>query len=75
LLLDEMKNAPFDLVRQNMVCRNHFLFEGISNSLQRDGVGRPSVLRELLEQNDLHGNSKQQEQMIKDVAAIAFAGT
>jgi hypothetical protein len=70
-----MKNGPFDFVRQNMVCRNHFLFEGISNSLQRDGVGRPSVLRELLEQNDLHDNSKQQEQMIKDVAAVAFAGT
>ncbi|KAJ7366634.1 cytochrome P450 [Mycena albidolilacea] len=57
LLLDEMKNAPFDFVRQNM----------------RDGVGRPSVLRELLEQNALHGNSKQQEQMIKDVTALAFA--
>ncbi|KAJ7855936.1 cytochrome P450 [Mycena olivaceomarginata] len=56
LLVDEMKNAPFDFVRQNM----------------RDGVGRPSVLRELLEQNDRHGNSKQQEQMIKNVTALAF---
>ncbi|KAJ7366653.1 cytochrome P450 [Mycena albidolilacea] len=57
LLVDEMKNGPFDFVRQNM----------------RDGVGRPSVLSELLEQNDQHGNSKQQEQMIKDVTALAFS--
>ncbi|KAF8158887.1 cytochrome P450 [Mycena galopus ATCC 62051] len=36
-LVDEMKNAPFDLVRQNM----------------RDGVGRPSVLSSLLEENEV----------------------
>ncbi|KAJ7367013.1 cytochrome P450 [Mycena albidolilacea] len=57
LLLDEMKNVPFDFVRQNM----------------RDGVGRPCLASELLEQNDTQGSSKQQEQMIKDVAAVTYA--
>jgi hypothetical protein len=75
LLLDEMKNVPFDFVRQNMVCRNYFLFGAISDSLQRDGVGRPCVVSELLEENDTRGSSKQQEQMIKEVAALTYAGT
>ncbi|KAF8158888.1 cytochrome P450 [Mycena galopus ATCC 62051] len=57
-LIDEMKNAPFDFVRQNM----------------RDGVGRASVLRELLEENDTHGGSRERENIIKEVAAIAYAG-
>ncbi|KAF8181910.1 cytochrome P450 [Mycena galopus ATCC 62051] len=56
-VIDEMKNAPFDFVRQNM----------------RDGVGRSSVLRELLENNDTHGGSKEREEMIKDVTAVAYA--
>ncbi|KAF8158971.1 cytochrome P450, partial [Mycena galopus ATCC 62051] len=49
-LTEEMKNAPFELVKQNI----------------RDGVGRSSVVRELIEKNDMHG-------MIKDVAAVAYA--
>ncbi|KAF7362318.1 O-methylsterigmatocystin oxidoreductase [Mycena venus] len=57
-LVEEMKNAPYDFVRQNM----------------RDGVGRSSVLRELLERNDAQGGSSEQETMIKDVTAIAYAG-
>ncbi|KAF8158874.1 cytochrome P450 [Mycena galopus ATCC 62051] len=56
-LVDEMKNAPFDFVRQNM----------------RDGVGRSSVLRELLENNDTQGGCKERESMIKDVTALAYA--
>ncbi|KAF8158909.1 cytochrome P450 [Mycena galopus ATCC 62051] len=56
-LIDEMKNAPFDFVRQNI----------------RDGTGKPSVLRELLENNDVRGGSREREDMIKDVAAVAYA--
>ncbi|KAF7365092.1 O-methylsterigmatocystin oxidoreductase [Mycena venus] len=56
-LLDEMKNAPFDFVRQHM----------------RDGGGRLSVLGELLEHNDTHGGSRERETMIKDVTAVAYA--
>ncbi|KAF7365093.1 O-methylsterigmatocystin oxidoreductase [Mycena venus] len=56
-LLDEMKNVPFEFVRQNI----------------RDGVGRLSVLGELLEHNDTHGGSQQREAMIKDVTAVAYA--
>ncbi|KAJ6585111.1 cytochrome P450 [Mycena capillaripes] len=56
-VLAEMKDAPFDFVRQNM----------------RDGVARLSVLGELLEQNDVHGGSKEQETMMKDVTATAYA--
>ncbi|KAF8158899.1 cytochrome P450 [Mycena galopus ATCC 62051] len=52
-----MKNAPFDFVRQNM----------------RDGNGRSSVLRELLESNDTQGGSKERENTIKDVAAVAYS--
>ncbi|KAJ7366976.1 cytochrome P450 [Mycena albidolilacea] len=56
-LLDEMKNAPFDFVRQNM----------------RDGVGKLSILGELLENNDsTQGGSKEREDMIKNVAAGAY---
>ncbi|KAJ6585088.1 cytochrome P450 [Mycena capillaripes] len=57
-VLFEMKNAPFDFVRQSM----------------RDGVGRSSVLSQLLEHNDAHGGSREQETMIKDVTAAAYAG-
>jgi len=57
-LLDEAKSAPFDFVRQNM----------------RDGVGRSCILRELLEDNDAQGGSKEREKMIKDVAANAYIG-
>ncbi|KAF7346475.1 hypothetical protein MSAN_01875600 [Mycena sanguinolenta] len=57
-LVDEVKNAPFDFVKQNM----------------RNGSGKPSVLRELLEQNDAHGSSEEREQVIKDVAGVAYAG-
>ncbi|KAF8158761.1 cytochrome P450 [Mycena galopus ATCC 62051] len=58
-LLDEAKSAPFDWVRQNM----------------RDGVGRSCVSRELLEDNDAQGGSKEREKMIKDVGATAYIGT
>ncbi|KAF7348416.1 hypothetical protein MSAN_01795800 [Mycena sanguinolenta] len=56
-LVDEMKNAPFDFVKQNM----------------RNGSGRPSVLRELLERNDAHGGSREQEEVMKDVTGVAYA--
>ncbi|KAJ7367004.1 cytochrome P450 [Mycena albidolilacea] len=56
-LLDEMKNAPFDFVRQSM----------------RDGVDRLSVLSKLLQHNDTHGGSKELEQSFKDVTAVAYA--
>ncbi|KAF7365051.1 Cytochrome p450 [Mycena venus] len=55
-LVNEMKNAPFDFVRHNM----------------QNGVGRSSVLGELLEYNDGHGGSEQREEMIKDVVATAY---
>ncbi|KAJ7675686.1 cytochrome P450 [Mycena polygramma] len=57
-LIDEMKNAPFDFVRQSM----------------REGVGRSSVLAELLDHHDAHDGSKEQEGIIKDVTAVAYAG-
>ncbi|KAF8158963.1 cytochrome P450 [Mycena galopus ATCC 62051] len=45
-----------------------------ADTFQRDGVGRSSVLRELLEDNDnTHNGSEAREQMIKDVAAVAYA--
>ncbi|KAF7348408.1 hypothetical protein MSAN_01794900 [Mycena sanguinolenta] len=57
-LLDEMNNAPFNFVRQNM----------------RDGVGRSSVLSELLDHNDTqYDGSREREEMIKNVAGIAYA--
>ncbi|KAJ6508461.1 cytochrome P450 [Mycena sanguinolenta] len=43
-----------------------------SDSPELNGAGRSSVLRELLEQNDTHGSSKEREQVIKDVAAVAY---
>ncbi|KAJ7669227.1 cytochrome P450 [Mycena polygramma] len=57
-LIVEMKNVPFDFVRQNM----------------KDGVGKLSILAELLEDHDAHNGSKEQETMIKDVAAMAYSG-
>ncbi|KAJ7819336.1 cytochrome P450 [Mycena olivaceomarginata] len=45
LLLDEMKNVPFDFVRQNM----------------RDGIGRLSVLSKLLDHNDIHGSKEREK--------------
>ncbi|KAF7348384.1 hypothetical protein MSAN_01792400 [Mycena sanguinolenta] len=56
-LVDEMKSAPFDFVKQNM----------------QNGAARPSVLRELLERNDTHSSSREQEEVMKDVAGIAYA--
>ncbi|KAF7346529.1 hypothetical protein MSAN_01881000 [Mycena sanguinolenta] len=56
-LVDEMKNAPFNYVKQNM----------------RNGSARPCVVRELLERNDTHGSSREQEEVIEDVAGIAYA--
>ncbi|KAF7348415.1 Cytochrome p450 [Mycena sanguinolenta] len=57
-MLDEMNNAPFNFVRQNM----------------RDGVGRSSVLSELLYHNDTqYDGSREREEMIKNVAGIAYA--
>ncbi|KAF8158897.1 cytochrome P450 [Mycena galopus ATCC 62051] len=41
----------------------------------RDGVGRSSVLRELLENNDAQGGCKEQESMVKDVTALAYAAS
>ncbi|KAF7348383.1 hypothetical protein MSAN_01792300 [Mycena sanguinolenta] len=56
-LVDEMKNAPFDFVKQNM----------------QNGTARPSVLRELLERNDTHRSSREQEEVMKDVAGVAYS--
>ncbi|KAF7348403.1 O-methylsterigmatocystin oxidoreductase [Mycena sanguinolenta] len=54
----EMNNAPFNFVRQNM----------------RDGVGRSSVLSELLDHNDTqYGGSREREEMIKSVTGLAYA--
>ncbi|KAF7348418.1 Cytochrome P450 [Mycena sanguinolenta] len=53
----EMNNAPFDFVRRNM----------------RDGVGRSSVLSELLYHNDTqYGGSREREETIKNVTGIAY---
>ncbi|KAJ7675706.1 cytochrome P450 [Mycena polygramma] len=57
-LVVEMKNVPFDFVRQNM----------------RDGVGKLSILAQLLDDHDTHNGSKEQETMIKEVTAIAYSG-
>ncbi|KAF8158964.1 cytochrome P450 [Mycena galopus ATCC 62051] len=46
---------------------------GFPNSFQRDGVGEFSVVRELLEKNDMHGDSLEREELIKDVVAVAYA--
>ncbi|KAJ6508628.1 cytochrome P450 [Mycena sanguinolenta] len=56
-LVDEMKSAPFEFVKQNM----------------RNNSGKPSVVQELLERNDAHGGSVEREQIINDVAALAYA--
>ncbi|KAF7348420.1 hypothetical protein MSAN_01796300 [Mycena sanguinolenta] len=56
-LVDEMKSAPFDFAKQNM----------------QNGAARPSVLRELLERNDTQRSSREQEEVIKDVAGVAYA--
>ncbi|KAF7348413.1 hypothetical protein MSAN_01795500 [Mycena sanguinolenta] len=55
-LVYEMRNAPFDFVKQNM----------------RNGTGSPSVLRELLERNDARGGSGEREEVMKDVAGMAY---
>ncbi|KAF8152097.1 cytochrome P450 [Mycena galopus ATCC 62051] len=55
-LIEEAKSAPFDFVKQNL----------------RDGVGRSCVSRELLEDNDAQGGSKEREKAIKDVGATAY---
>ncbi|KAF7346528.1 O-methylsterigmatocystin oxidoreductase [Mycena sanguinolenta] len=57
-MVDEMKNVPFNYVKQNM----------------QNGSGRSSVLRELLERNDAHGGSEEREEVFKDVAGIAYVG-
>ncbi|KAF7348389.1 O-methylsterigmatocystin oxidoreductase [Mycena sanguinolenta] len=55
-LVDEMKNVPFDFVKENM----------------RNGSGRPSVLRELLERNNTRRSSREQEEVMKDVAGASY---
>ncbi|KAF7348409.1 O-methylsterigmatocystin oxidoreductase [Mycena sanguinolenta] len=55
-LVHEMINAPFDFVKENM----------------RNGSARPSVVRKLLERNDTHRSSREQEEVVKDVAGIAY---
>ncbi|KAF7346479.1 Cytochrome p450 [Mycena sanguinolenta] len=56
-LVDEMQNAPFDFVKQNL----------------RNGCAKPSVMRELLEQNDTHGDCAEREQIMNDVAGVAYS--
>ncbi|KAF7346449.1 O-methylsterigmatocystin oxidoreductase [Mycena sanguinolenta] len=59
-LLNEMKDEPFQYVKQNM----------------QSASDRQSVLRDLLERNDRHRGSKEQEQIeqiIKDIAAVAYS--
>ncbi|KAF7348380.1 hypothetical protein MSAN_01792000 [Mycena sanguinolenta] len=56
-LVDEMRNAPFDFVKQNM----------------RNGSARPSVVRKLLERNYIYRSSREQEEVVKDVAGVAYA--
>ncbi|KAF7348414.1 O-methylsterigmatocystin oxidoreductase [Mycena sanguinolenta] len=59
-ILDKMKNAPFEFVRQNM----------------RDGVGKSCVLSELLDHNDTqYGGSKEREEVIENVTGVAYAAT
>ncbi|KAF8869403.1 cytochrome P450 [Infundibulicybe gibba] len=55
----QMQNAPFEFVRNNM----------------RDGTGEPSFLRDLLEANDADGGSAEHENILKGVAATAYAGS
>ncbi|KAJ6508469.1 cytochrome P450 [Mycena sanguinolenta] len=56
-LVDEMRNAPFDFVKQNM----------------RNGSGKTSVLRELLERNETRGGFVEREQVMRDVAGMVYA--
>ncbi|KAJ6508665.1 cytochrome P450 [Mycena sanguinolenta] len=56
-LVGEMKQAPFDFVKQNM----------------QSGSDRQSVLRELLEHNEAHGGSVEREEDMKDIAGVAYA--
>ncbi|KAJ7147105.1 cytochrome P450 [Mycena crocata] len=56
-VLTEMKDAPFEFVRQKM----------------RNGTAGFSVLGQLLENNDAQGGCKLQEKVIKEVAATAYA--
>jgi hypothetical protein len=44
-------------------------------SPQADGSGSKSMLAALLETNQARGGSSRQEQVIKEVAATAYAGT
>ncbi|KAJ6508666.1 cytochrome P450 [Mycena sanguinolenta] len=56
-LLMEMKEEPFQYVKQNM----------------RNGTERQSIVRELLEENNAEGGSEEQEIMIRDVTGVAYA--
>ncbi|KAF7346446.1 Cytochrome P450 [Mycena sanguinolenta] len=56
-LVGQMKQAPFDFVKQNM----------------QSGSDRQSVLRELLEHNEAHGGSVEREEDMKDIAGVAYA--
>ncbi|KAJ7244875.1 cytochrome P450 [Mycena rebaudengoi] len=58
LLTQEMQEVPFDFTKKRM----------------RDGSGSNSILATLLETNEAQGGSSQQEQIIKEVAATAYAG-
>ncbi|KAK7048439.1 O-methylsterigmatocystin oxidoreductase [Favolaschia claudopus] len=58
-VVEEMKSLPFDFVKQTM----------------RDGDETFSVVRELLEKNDImNGGSAEQETIIKHTTAAAYAG-
>ncbi|KAF7346445.1 O-methylsterigmatocystin oxidoreductase [Mycena sanguinolenta] len=56
-LLLEMKEEPFQYVKQNM----------------QNGTERQSIVRELVEENNAEGGSKEQEIMIRDVTGVAYA--
>ncbi|KAF7346057.1 hypothetical protein MSAN_01831700 [Mycena sanguinolenta] len=71
-LVDEMKNAPFDFC-QTKLGAHHLFIRRYADPEQRNGSGKPSVLRELLEQNDAHGGSEEQAQITKDVTGVAYA--
>ncbi|KAJ6559124.1 cytochrome P450 [Mycena vulgaris] len=57
-LTEEMQQVPFDFVKQNM----------------GEGIGAKSIVASLLDTNQAQGGSNHREQMVRAVAATAYAG-
>jgi hypothetical protein len=70
-----MQEVPFDFTKKRMVSGSASNSENLTSYSQRDGSGSNSILATLLETNEAQGGSSQQEQIIKEVAATAYAGT